>query len=86
MDVTKTIEEIMKGKVEFRMDKLANVHNVFGKVSFDDAKLEENLRTFLKTLIQSKPAGAKGIFLQSVTLATTMGPGVMVDVNEVAKI
>lgn len=84
-DVKKTVSEVIQGKVEFRMDKLANVHNVFGKVSFDEAKLEENLRTFLKALIQAKPAGGKGIFVQSVTLKTTMGPGIKVDLSEVSK-
>ncbi len=81
-DVSKTIGEIMKGKVEFRMDKLANVHNVFGKVSFDEAKLEENVKAFLKAISAAKPAGAKGIFIKSITLTTTMGPGLRVDVNK----
>lgn len=81
-DVAKTIGEIMKGKVEFRMDKLANVHNIFGKVSFSEAQLEENLRTFLKAIVAAKPAGAKGIFVQSVTVTTTMGPGIRLDVNK----
>lgn len=81
-DVTKTIGEIMKGKVEFRLDKLANVHNVFGKVSFEPAALEENLKTFLKAIVAAKPTGAKGIFVQSITLTTTMGPGIALDVNK----
>jgi large subunit ribosomal protein L1 len=81
-DVAKTIGEIMKGKVEFRMDKLANVHNIFGKVSFSEVQLEENLRTFLKAIVAAKPAGAKGIFVQSVTITTTMGPGIRLDVNK----
>ncbi len=85
LDITKTIGEIMKGKVEFRMDKLANVHNTFGKVSFPENQLEENVKTFLKALIQAKPSGAKGVYLQSVTLTTTMGPGIRLDVNELAK-
>lgn len=81
-DVTKTIGEIMKGKVEFRLDKLANVHNVFGKVSFEPKALEENLKTFLKAIVAAKPTGAKGIFVQSITLTTTMGPGIALDVNK----
>lgn len=85
LDITKTIGEIMKGKVEFRMDKLANVHNTFGKVSFPENQLEDNVKTFLKALIQAKPSGAKGVYLQSVTLTTTMGPGIRLDVNELAK-
>lgn len=81
-DITKTVGEIMKGKVEFRLDKLANVHNVFGKVSFDEKALEENLKTFLKAIVAAKPSGAKGIFVQSITVTTTMGPGIALDVNK----
>lgn len=81
-DPAKTIGEVMKGKVEFRMDKLANVHNIFGKVSFDGPKLEENLKAYLRGVIQSKPAGAKGIFIKTMTVTTTMGPGIKLDVNK----
>lgn len=84
-DVSKTVGEIMKGKVEFRMDKLANVHNIFGKVSFSEQNLEENLKTFLRAIVQAKPAGAKGIFIKAITLATTMGPAVRLDPNETLK-
>lgn len=81
-DVEKTIGEIIKGKVEFRMDKLANVHNIFGKVSFGEAQLEENLKTFLQAVVQAKPAGAKGIFVKTITIKTTMGPGIRLDVGK----
>ncbi|MEK9133038.1 MAG: 50S ribosomal protein L1 [Patescibacteria group bacterium] len=81
-DVAKTIGEIIKGKVEFRMDKLANVHNIFGKVSFSEPHLEENLKTFIKAINVAKPSGAKGIFIQSITITTTMGPGIRLDTNE----
>lgn len=81
-DVTKTIEEIKKGKVEFKMDKQANLHNIFGKISFEEAHLEENLKAFLKAISAAKPSGAKGIFVQSITLASTMGPGIHLDVNK----
>jgi len=81
-DVSKTIGEIIKGKVEFRMDKLANVHNVFGKVSFSEAHLEENLKAFIRAILAAKPSGAKGIFMQSITIASTMGPGIGVDVSK----
>lgn len=84
-DIAKTVAEIMKGKVEFRMDKLANVHNIFGKVSFSEQNLEENLKTFLRAIAQAKPAGAKGIFIKSITLATSMGPGIKLDPNEAMK-
>ncbi|MBI4995219.1 50S ribosomal protein L1 [Candidatus Peregrinibacteria bacterium] len=79
-DIEKTIGEIMKGKVEFKMDKQANLHNIFGKVSFAEAQLEENLKAFLKAIAAAKPSGAKGIFIQSITVASTMGPGIRLDV------
>ena len=82
MDVAKTITEIIKGKVEFRMDKLANVHNIFGKVSFPEANLEENLKAFLKGIVAARPSGAKGIFVRSITVTTSMGPGIRLDVNK----
>ncbi len=80
--LAKTIQDIMKGKVEFRMDKLANVHNVVGKVSFNEGNLEENVKTFLRAIVAAKPSGAKGIFVRSITLTTTMGPGIHLDVNK----
>ena len=81
-DVETTINEIMKGKVEFRMDKLANVHNVFGKVSFDTPKLEENLKAFIRAIVAAKPSGSKGIFVRSINVTTTMGPGVPLDATK----
>ncbi|MBP9717772.1 50S ribosomal protein L1 [Candidatus Gracilibacteria bacterium] len=81
-NVAQTVEEIKKGKVEFRLDKLANVHNIFGKVSFDDKNLEENLKAFIRAIVTAKPSGAKGIYINSITLATTMGPGVPLDVTQ----
>lgn len=81
-DIAKTIGEVIKGKVEFRMDKLANVHNIFGKVSFDEKALEENLKAYLKGVNAAKPSGAKGIFIKTLTVTTSMGPGIHVDVNK----
>lgn len=81
-DPAKTIGEIMKGKVEFRMDKLANVHNIFGRISFEEGSLAENLKTFLRAIVAAKPSGAKGIFIHSITLASSMGPGIRLDVNK----
>lgn len=78
--LAQTIADVMKGKIEFRMDKLANIHNVFGRVSFSIEQLEENIKSFLKAIASAKPSGAKGIFVHSLTLATTMGPGIPVDV------
>lgn len=79
MDVTKAVNEIKAGKVEYRCDKSGNVQVIIGKVSFDDAKLLENYLALIDTLIKVKPSGAKGTYIKSVTLSTTMGPGVHVD-------
>lgn len=79
MDVTKAVNEIKAGKVEYRCDKSGNVQVLIGKVSFDDAKLLENYLALIDTLIKVKPSGAKGTYIKSVTLSTTMGPGVHVD-------
>ncbi len=78
-DVAKAVSDLKKGKIEFKVDKGANVHVPVGKVSFDNNKLVENIRTFLKELIGARPPAAKGQFVKSLTLCTTMGPGVRVD-------
>lgn len=80
-DVGSTVKEIMKGQVEFRNDKQGNLHNVIGKVSFGPEKLTENLKVYLKAVQEKKPHGMKGIFIKSITLATTMGPGIKLEVN-----
>jgi large subunit ribosomal protein L1 len=79
MDVAKAVEESKSGKVEYRTDRTAIVHLVIGKTSFDDRKLLENYSAVIDELIRAKPAVAKGRYLRSVTLASTMGPGVKVD-------
>jgi large subunit ribosomal protein L1 len=79
-DVSKTIAEIKKGKVEIRLDKLANLHNIFGKVSFDEAKLLENLKAVVKAVMDNKPATVKGTYIKSASVCTTMGPGIAIDV------
>ena len=79
MDVTKAVKEIKAGKVEYRCDKAGNVQCGIGKVSFDEAKLLENYLALIDTLIKVKPAGAKGTYMKSITLSSTMGPGVKVD-------
>lgn len=81
-DVKKTVSEIRKGKVEFRTDKFGILHNIFGKVSFDEKKLEENLKTFLKAVLEMKPSGTKGTYVKSISVTTTMGPGVRLDVSK----
>ncbi len=77
-DVTKAVKELKAGRVEFKLDKNAIVHQVIGKVSFDEKKLETNYNTFMDALKHAKPSGAKGTYIQSITLATTMGPGIKV--------
>ena len=78
MDVTKAIADIKAGKVEYRLDKANIIHCPIGKVSFDDAKLQENYQTLIDAILKAKPAALKGQYLKSVSLATTMGPGVRV--------
>ncbi|MEC0274400.1 50S ribosomal protein L1 [Peribacillus frigoritolerans] len=78
-DVTKAVNEIKAGKVEYRVDKAGNIHAPIGKVSFEDAKLVENFTTIYDTLLKVKPAAAKGTYMKNVSVTTTMGPGVKVD-------
>lgn len=78
-DVAKAVEDLKKGKIEFRVDKGANVHVPVGKVSFESEHLVNNIRVFLKELMGARPPAAKGQFVRSLTLTTTMGPGVRVD-------
>ncbi|MGM9988782.1 MAG: 50S ribosomal protein L1 [Bacillaceae bacterium] len=78
-DVTKAVNEIKAGKVEYRVDKAGNIHVPIGKVSFENEKLVENLATIYDTMLKVKPAAAKGVYMKNVTVAATMGPGVKVD-------
>ena len=82
MDVAKAVQELKKGKVEFRVDKAGNVHVPIGKVSFDTEKLYENAKAVLDALWRAKPAAAKGQYFRSITVSSTMGPGVKVDPNQ----
>jgi large subunit ribosomal protein L1 len=79
MDVAKAVEESKAGKVEYRTDRTANVHLTIGKTSFDEAQLLGNYQALLEEIIRAKPPGAKGRYLKTITLASTMGPGVKVD-------
>ena len=81
MDLTKAVQESKSGKVEYRTDRTAIVHLVIGKASFQDMQLLENYATVIEELIRAKPAAAKGRYLRTITLASTMGPGVKVDPN-----
>ncbi len=78
MDVVKAINETKAGKVEYRVDKTAIIHCPIGKKSFGEEKIAENFNTLMDAIVKAKPAAAKGIYVKSVTLASTMGPGVKV--------
>lgn len=82
-DIGKTITELKKGRVEFRTDKQGQMHNLFGKVSFSAGDLKENLKALVKAIVDTKPAAAKGTYIESLSVATTMGPGIKLDVNSV---
>lgn len=84
-DVAKAIEETKKGKVNYRTDSYGNVHGIFGKASFDDEKLIENLKTFVSVILRSKPSTAKGIYVKNITISSTMGPGIKLDINSFDK-
>jgi len=80
-DIGRAVSEIKAGKIEFRVDKTGNVHAPIGKVSFSEDQLEANLNAFMDQIVRAKPSGAKGTYLRSVTVSSTMGPGVPVDPN-----
>ncbi len=80
MDVEKAVKEIKAGKVEYRADKAGNVQAMIGKASFTDDQILENYVALASTLIRVKPSGAKGQYIKSITMSTTMGPGVKIDV------
>ena len=83
MDIAKAIKEIKAGKLEFRVDKAGIVHIPVGKVSFGMEKLLDNASVVLTAIVRAKPASAKGNYVQGVTVSTTMGPGIKIDLNQV---
>jgi len=84
-DIEKIIKELMGGRVEYRNDKEGNVHAIFGKLSFKEEELENNLKTVLKAVRNAKPSSVKGTFINSITIASSMGPGIKLEVREVLK-
>ena len=78
-DVAKAVQELKAGKIEFRVDKGANIHAPVGKASFTEDKLLENARVFLRELLRAKPSTSKGAYIKSLTLSATMGPGISLD-------
>ncbi len=81
MDVGTAVEEVKAGKIEFRVDRTGNVHVPIGKVSFEVDALTENLAAFMDVILRQRPASAKGAYVRSVTVSSTMGPGVGIDAN-----
>ena len=81
VNVKDAIANIRKGMVEYRADSNGNVHAIVGKVSFDEDKLTENLVAFIKEVIKNKPSGVKGTFVKNISISSTMGPGVKIDLN-----
>ncbi len=81
MDVAKAVNDIKGGKIEFRVDRHANLHFIVGKASFDESQLAENYAAALEEVLRLKPSSSKGRYLRKVTVSTTMGPGVQVDPN-----
>jgi len=79
MDVARAVREIKAGKIEFRVDKTGNVHAPVGKISFSEDQLAANVQAFLDTIVRAKPAAAKGTYIRSATISSTMGPGVPLD-------
>jgi len=83
MEVAKAVREIKAGKVEFRVDKTSIIHASIGKTSFDEKKLAENAETFLRAVQRAKPAAAKGKYFRTVSVSSTMGPGIEIDTTSI---
>ncbi len=81
MDTKKAVEEVKKGRVEYRTDSFGNVHVLIGKVSFSEEDLLANLKTFVTLIVKSKPSVVKGTYVKNISLSSTMGPGIKVDVT-----
>ena len=85
IDTAKAIEEVKKGKVNYRTDSFGNVHGIIGKASFDDNKLVENLKAFVEAIMKVKPSAVKGAYVKNISISSTMGPGVKIDLNSFDK-
>lgn len=85
MEVDKAVNEIKKGKVNYRTDSFGNVHGIIGKSSFDNKMLEENLSAFVNTILKVKPTTVKGTYVKNISISSTMGPGIKMDLNSFDK-
>jgi len=80
-DVGRTVKEVKAGRVEFKVDKSSNIHSIFGKLSFSEANLEENFKALLDSIAKAKPQAMKGSYIKSISISTTMGPGLKLESN-----
>ena len=85
MDVAKAVSDTKKGKVEYRTDSYGNIHGIVGKVSFEEAKLAENLEAFVGAILKIKPTTVKGNYVKNISISSTMGPGIKLDLNSFDK-
>lgn len=85
MDTKKAVEDVKKGRVEYRADSYGNVAVIVGRVSFDEAKLLENIESFVSLILKSKPSTVKGTFVKNISISSTMGPGIKIDANSFDK-
>ena len=85
MDVKKAVLDAKNGKVEYRTDSFGNVHGIIGKASFDEKKLSENLTTFVNAILKLKPTSVKGNYVKNISISSTMGPGIKIDLNSFDK-
>jgi len=84
-EIGKAVEEVKKGKIDFKVDKNGIVHTSIGKISFDEQKIKENAKEFLNTIRKLKPNSSKGTYFRSITLSSTMSPGIKIDPAEIRK-
>ena len=84
--MSETVQALKKGKIDFRVEKAGVIHVSIGRKSMDASALEENFIALLATLIRLKPASTKGVYIKSITVSSTMGPGVKIDVNDAARV
>ena len=84
-DVSKAVSDVKAGKVEYRTDSFGNIHSIIGKASFDTDKLVENLNSFVTTILKLKPATVKGDFVKNISISSTMGPGIKINLNSFDK-